>query len=209
MLRWTYKQGESESTGAGKDAELLYRLMEEGFRPVSYSHTYWSSDRHGWWIFEVHDLELFRSTMLELIHDQGLDRWMTIDITIGRSHSPPFVRLKVADITFDGSVEPVYTMTLEKEKTVEETVRVEMCSVTKPDCRPIDYYPIEGDKRPHEFTPQAVGPPGVVELGALEAIEGNTAAATFTVTARTKGITKLFVGTDVPHRGPAITVAVE
>ena len=216
LLQWTYKQGEEASTTAGKDAVLLNAFVSAGFEPVSYSHTYWSSKYHGWWVFKGSDLQKFRENILEAIQTYKLDQYMTIDFPLGRSQSPPFTRFlrgkttnaetvgETTVETVDETVlEPIYKPEITLEVKTITDMQVEICDLVCGES--VAEYRRAAERDPeHAFDPQIVGDTERV----ARIIDRGDRGVSFRIEALGEGQATLFVSVDGGNEGPAVRINV-
>lgn len=102
LIQYKYKQGIMQNgrlSEIGKD--LISALRGAGFIPRSYGICDWSSDYHGWWVFEIDDLEKFRGIIRRLRRENVLDEWLDLRITIGTCY--PTVPFSVEPVNWRAS----------------------------------------------------------------------------------------------------------
>ena len=217
LLRWTYKKGEKESTTNRKDALLLRAILDAGFEPLSYCHTYWSSEYHGWWVFKGTNLEAFRANLLQVIQTHKLDKYMTIDITIGGSLSPPFTKLwKGGELVLSDQIE--MTAGDKPEFRVEicelKNATAKICPKGKEEqIEIVDYCQLkEKSTVKHTFKPIVVGTGENTVIKILgvpvKGVTSTTTSLTFQVKACEAGEATLFINVNKSDEGPAVQIKV-
>lgn len=125
LIQYKYKEAITESEAAAAvGIELVRKLRDQGFRPRSYALCAWSSDYHGWWVFEVHDLQVFQKVIRDLRYDAHIDKWLDMRITIGTPGSTPSFSVKVdqEEIQADGVDASTFSMEIAGGENDSETV---------------------------------------------------------------------------------------
>lgn len=124
LIQYKYKEAIMEGGAATVGIELVRKLREQGFRPKSYALCAWSSDYHGWWVFEVDDLQAFQKVIQDLRYDAHIDKWLDLRITLGTPGSVPSFSVKVdrEEIQADGVDASTFSVEIAGGENDSETV---------------------------------------------------------------------------------------
>lgn len=204
LFQWNSNVGLKETENERIDGKLLWAIRQSGFISKSYALTYWSSDSHGWEVFEGHDLEAFEKTVRSLKEHDDLDRFFTTRFTIGRFYFSNVHAILQLEGKNEEAISPTAPPEVEAGSTFD--LKLQFTELRKEE-GVYGFFPISESDPPHEFHPVVINTPNGVTLDPKNAVKTSTSIALPCQTNQeARGMLQVFVGIDDPEKGGRVAV---